>query len=703
MSESFMSRRGLQIVVVLLGALFFFGFRLWDRDLLRSAEGRVARVAQEMLDTGDWVVPHLNGEPRLEKPPLSSWLVAGLTRLTGAEKVGAAHAYAQSVGAALLTLLLVFFWAFRRRRGTTDEKTLIALWSALVFVSIPLVLQHTRTGKMEALLSLTVAAAFFAAEGRHRALRSREGGRFAGFGSLLVFYLALSASVLIKGHLGLLQVLPALWLWLYMESGRTGREARSRSPVWRRKTKGKKAIGEEAALPPSPPPRATVLPHLVGLILFLLPLLAWGVPFVRQSGYDWASFVAEIKQRFAVAGGAVHHGKPPYFYLVSFPVWMLPWSLLLPWVVWYGRLERPDRLGQAAAKEKKDKGAERAEATVETATAEEIEAAAEDAARRRLWWGWFLWSLVMFSVPRAKQSHYLLPAFTPLALLTGETIAAFTAGRRRPGENIGRWTRSEWRRSFWVMLVVMTGLSLAAAFFVGWGVLFARPKEPVPLVWPWVLVGAAGWGAALFFLWTKLRPAESETARAGFGTVREIYGDIDGEDDVAGRRDEEEREEDSAKAGEEEEPPAVRPALRFWAGWAVGMLAAAALYIVTQEAAYNERTSAAAFCAEVREKVPADATLYDWNTAFGKHTARAAVLFYLGRNVVRADAKTATLFREGREPLYALINGNLRKRLAESGGLPPACYKVLVAVKRFTGKKYGAFLIRGRPKNTAGE
>ncbi|MGZ4985654.1 MAG: ArnT family glycosyltransferase, partial [Chthoniobacterales bacterium] len=43
---------------------------------LRSEEGHRVLPAVEMLNTGDFLVPHVGGQPYLRKPPLINWLVA---------------------------------------------------------------------------------------------------------------------------------------------------------------------------------------------------------------------------------------------------------------------------------------------------------------------------------------------------------------------------------------------------------------------------------------------------------------------------------------------------------------------------------------------------------------------------------------------------------------------------------------------------
>ena len=61
-------------LVLLLPAVLLYptrGFHLLEPD-----EGRYAQIPKEMLQSGSWVVPTLQGEAYLDKPPLMYWLVA---------------------------------------------------------------------------------------------------------------------------------------------------------------------------------------------------------------------------------------------------------------------------------------------------------------------------------------------------------------------------------------------------------------------------------------------------------------------------------------------------------------------------------------------------------------------------------------------------------------------------------------------------
>src|SRR5262249_14268895 len=70
-------------------------------------ETRYAEIPREMLATGDFVVPRLNGVPYFEKPPLLYWVNAASLRLFG-ETPWAARLPTRLAGLGT-TLTLVFF------------------------------------------------------------------------------------------------------------------------------------------------------------------------------------------------------------------------------------------------------------------------------------------------------------------------------------------------------------------------------------------------------------------------------------------------------------------------------------------------------------------------------------------------------------------------------------------------------------------
>src|SRR5437868_3488240 len=79
------ARQGVaRIVLGLLLAVVWFG-NINYRALTEPDEGRYAEVPREMLASGDWIIPHLNGFPYLEKPPLQYWTTAASYAVFGQE------------------------------------------------------------------------------------------------------------------------------------------------------------------------------------------------------------------------------------------------------------------------------------------------------------------------------------------------------------------------------------------------------------------------------------------------------------------------------------------------------------------------------------------------------------------------------------------------------------------------------------------
>src|SRR4051794_30040663 len=92
------------LLLVALPALFLYprlGFHLLDPD-----EGRYAEIPREMLATNDWVVPRLQGEPYLDKPPLLYWLVILSYKACGTSAAAARLVPALAVHACILACYL---------------------------------------------------------------------------------------------------------------------------------------------------------------------------------------------------------------------------------------------------------------------------------------------------------------------------------------------------------------------------------------------------------------------------------------------------------------------------------------------------------------------------------------------------------------------------------------------------------------------
>lgn len=65
-------------------------FMMGVRTLALSEEDAMyPQIAREMRQTRDWITPHLNGAPHLDKPPLLFWLIALSQRVFGETEAAA--------------------------------------------------------------------------------------------------------------------------------------------------------------------------------------------------------------------------------------------------------------------------------------------------------------------------------------------------------------------------------------------------------------------------------------------------------------------------------------------------------------------------------------------------------------------------------------------------------------------------------------
>ncbi len=169
--------------------------------LLDPDEGRYSEVPREMLASGDWVVPHQNGLVFLDKPPLSSWLVAGSFRVFG-ETEGAARLPGKLATAG--TMLALFLFA--RRRAGERAGALAAFFFGGSILGFGL----ARMVLIDPVLTAAQTSAVLA----FAALCETEGGAARKErGLAAVFAVSVAAAVLLKGLVGVVLPGGAVVLW----------------------------------------------------------------------------------------------------------------------------------------------------------------------------------------------------------------------------------------------------------------------------------------------------------------------------------------------------------------------------------------------------------------------------------------------------------------------------------------------------------
>ena len=186
--------RGPLLALVLAFALVWFG-TLEQRRLINPDEGRYAEIPREMLASGDWLTPRLNGIKYFEKPPLQYWATATAYTAFGE------HHWTARLWPALTGFLGVLATAFATAKLFGARAGLIA-GAVLAGSVLWNVIGHVNTLDMG--VSFFLAAAVFAlCLGQRDDAKPLESRRWQDGAWVL-----LALAVLSKGLIGL--VLPAV-------------------------------------------------------------------------------------------------------------------------------------------------------------------------------------------------------------------------------------------------------------------------------------------------------------------------------------------------------------------------------------------------------------------------------------------------------------------------------------------------------------
>ena len=287
---------GRQLLLVAALSFVWLAATAWARPLMLPDEGRYAGVAWEMLRSGDWLTPTLNGLPYFHKPPLFYWITAASLSLFGLNE-SAARA-APILGAWLGAFAMVLFtrrwWGDRAARLTL----LALLAQPLFYVGGQFAnLDMLVAGCITATIVLLADAALCIERGRPHRLALGSAFAMAAVG------------VLAKGLIG--AVIPGLvivaWLLILRR--------------WR------------------------VLAAMLwwpGIVIFLLLAAPWFVAMqMRYPDFLDYFFVVQHFKRFAEGG--FNNAQPFWFYPAVLLVFCLPW---LPWLSRLfkrGHLSDPER------------------------------------------------------------------------------------------------------------------------------------------------------------------------------------------------------------------------------------------------------------------------------------------------------------------------------------------------------------------------
>jgi 4-amino-4-deoxy-L-arabinose transferase-like glycosyltransferase len=182
--------------------LFSIGFTSsFFRDLWEPDEPRFALVAREMINSGNFVMPHRNNRPYPDKPPLLFWAIAGFSTVTGG--VNSVSALLPSALSLAISILLVFLIA---KKLTKNEN--MAFLASVVFATAFKPYWQGTHAQIDMLLSCLVYGSVYFV------LKFFEDKRLK---NLYLFYFLMGLAVLAKGPVGFIIPLGTVLLYRYFK------------------------------------------------------------------------------------------------------------------------------------------------------------------------------------------------------------------------------------------------------------------------------------------------------------------------------------------------------------------------------------------------------------------------------------------------------------------------------------------------------
>ncbi|PKL48556.1 MAG: hypothetical protein CVV39_04135 [Planctomycetes bacterium HGW-Planctomycetes-1] len=265
------------VIIFVLTAFWGLGSRP-----LGNHEAYVGVSARNMLESGDWIVPMFNGNVRINKTPLSYWLVAITTKAAG--KTNEFLVRLPSAAMAVLSAIAVFYFVYERLGFGTGAIAAILWSSSLGYI------KYSHTGRPEMGLACFVTIAMLSFYSGIKSENRRKQILY-----MVIFWASFGLAMLAKGPAPLPLIMPAIFIYFVIYK------------QWKYIPK--------------------LLP-IAGVILFLLIVLPW--PIAVAAKYPQAINIWNLEFLHRAEGQYAAGSKPFYYYFKVMFVYFLPFSVLIP-------------------------------------------------------------------------------------------------------------------------------------------------------------------------------------------------------------------------------------------------------------------------------------------------------------------------------------------------------------------------------------
>jgi 4-amino-4-deoxy-L-arabinose transferase-like glycosyltransferase len=274
----------LPAICILCVSLFLCN--LGARDFWAPDEGDFAEIVTELKD--NFVVPHLNGTPYGEKPPLFYFVTYVSKNVLSfmTDEVSMRFSTAIFAVAGVICFLLTS-WKF------FDSKN--AVFSSLILLSTPLYYWQARFLQVDMIFSIFVVGSLLSFFWFYHTGKK---------GFFYMFFLLMGFSFMTKGPLSAILILPVVLIFMIIE-------------------KNFRII--------------SVRDIFIGITILVVTIAPWYLAIYLKEGLPYL-YENIIRQNFVRFFDAWSHKRPIYYYFTTLPLDFFPWSLFLPLGIYMGIL-----------------------------------------------------------------------------------------------------------------------------------------------------------------------------------------------------------------------------------------------------------------------------------------------------------------------------------------------------------------------------
>jgi 4-amino-4-deoxy-L-arabinose transferase-like glycosyltransferase len=274
----------LPVLALCLICSFLFLFNLQTRDFWAPDEGDFAQISRELDDNP--IVPHLNGKPYAEKPPLFYYLIYGSHKLLATVK----DEFSMRLPTALIAIGWAVFFFVTVARFFSRKAAII---STLILITSPLYYWQARYLQVD-----MVFAAFIAGSLLSFFWYLQEGRSVFYY----LFFVFVGLAFMTKGPLSVVLTFPTLLLYFAT--------LKDWSIIKKKET-------------------------YIGLAVFGAIVFPWYLAVYANEGFPFF-YENIVRQNFIRFFDAWSHKRPIYYYFTTLPLDFFPWSLFLPMGIWLG-------------------------------------------------------------------------------------------------------------------------------------------------------------------------------------------------------------------------------------------------------------------------------------------------------------------------------------------------------------------------------